>query len=282
MLLAGPQGLGKTTWMLQVARNVARAGRPVVYFCYEHDQETMLVRLVALEAGLIGGLDAPDMGRLRRIFESSDGLGASLSARLSATVGGAEAVEVLREYSDRLVIHRSSGTTTTLEVIKDCIERVHAETGQRPMVMLDYLQKIAMPGIPGEDERSTAVVTQVKDMALDYDVPVVAVVASDKAGISSGKRMRAGHMRGSTALAYEADVVLMLNNKYDVVARHHLIYDTGNVERFHSWAVLTIEKSRSGVTGIDLEFPKRFDQSRFESQGRVVAEKLVDERVFVE
>ena len=32
-------------------------------------------------------------------------------------------------------------------------------------------------------------------------------------------------MRGSSALAYEADVVLVLNNKFDIVARHHLTYD---------------------------------------------------------
>ena len=29
-----------------------------------------------------------------------------------------------------------------------------------------------------------------------------------------------------------------------------------------------------------MEFPKRFEQSRFETQGQLVREKLVDERVF--
>ena len=42
VLLAGPQGLGKTTFALQVARNVAREGRPVLYFSYEHDPEDWL------------------------------------------------------------------------------------------------------------------------------------------------------------------------------------------------------------------------------------------------
>ena len=124
------------------------------------------------------------------------------------------------------------------------------------------------------------VTEQLKDMTLDHEVPVISIVASDKEGIETGKRMRVSHMRGSSALAYEADTVLMLNNKYDVVARHHLVYDTGNVERYRDWAVLSIEKNRSGVTGIDMEFPKRFDQSRFDTRGQVVREKLVEERVF--
>ena len=63
--------------------------------------------------------------------------------------------------------------------------------------------------------------------------------------------------------------MLILNDKYDVVARHHLVYNVGNVERYRHWAVLTIEKNRSGVTGVDLEFPKRFDQSRFEPHGQL-------------
>jgi replicative DNA helicase len=281
ILLGGPQGMGKTTWMLQAARNIARQGRPVLYFCYEHDQTTMLIRLVALEAGLIGGVDAPSMNRIRATFESADGLGRSLSERLADTSGGSEALEIVKEYSDRLTIHRSSGSTTTMEQIKDTIAAVRQRHGTSPFVCIDYLQKIPMPGVD-EEERTTAVVTQIKDMTLDYDVPALCIVASDKDGISSGKRMRVNHMRGSSALAYEADTVLMINNKYDVVARHHLVFDTGNVERYKHWAVLSIEKNRSGLTGVDMEFPKRFEQSRFETRGRLVREKLVDERVFTE
>jgi replicative DNA helicase len=279
ILLGGPQGMGKTTWMLQVARNIARQGRPVVYFCYEHDQTTMLIRLVALEAGLIGGVDAPPINRIRSSFEASDGLGRNLTQRLSDTVGGAQALDVVREYSDRLHIHRSSGTTTTMEQIKSTIAAVQEQHGASPFVCVDYLQKVPVPGM-AEDERVTTVTEQLKDMTLDHEVPVIAIVASDKEGIEAGKRMRVSHMRGSSALAYEADTVLMLNNKYDVVARHHLVYDTGNVERYKNWAVLSIEKNRSGLTGVDMEFPKRFEQSRFDTRGHLVREKLVDERVF--
>jgi replicative DNA helicase len=282
VLLGGPQGMGKTTWALQVARNVARQGRPVVYFCYEHDQAALLVRLVALEAGLIGGIEAPSVSQVRGIFETTDGLGLPLADRLAGTAGGEEGLEVVREYADRLRIHRSSGGRTTLEVIKRTIAETADEHGSAPLVVVDYLQKVPVPDAPSEDERITRVVEELKDLTLDHDLPALCVVASDKEGISSGKRMRVNHMRGSSALAYEADTVLMLNNKYDVVARHHLVYDTGNVERFRHWAVLSIEKNRSGLTGVDMEFPKRFEQSRFETSGQLVREKLVDERVFTQ
>jgi replicative DNA helicase len=282
VLVGGPQGLGKTTWVLQVARNVARAGRSVLFFSFEHDMQTLLIRLVGLEAGLLGGAEAPTLNRIRQSFECADGLTGSLHDRLADTDGGAKALEVVREYADRLVLHRSTGSKTTLEAITDAIEKVRDETGQLPLVVVDYLQKVAVPGVPEEVERITRVVEGLKDLALDHDVPILAVVAADKEGLQSGKRLRVNNLRGSSALAYEADTVLLLNDKYDVVARHHLVYNVGNVERFKHWAVLTIEKHRNGKAGIDMEFFKRFEQSRFDTEGRIVAEQLTDERVFVE
>ena len=283
ILLGGPQGLGKTTWVMQVARNVARSGRSVVVFSFEHDLQTLLIRLVALEAAQVGGLDAPNLNRVRKSFEGDDGLTGSLRERLSHTDGGAKAIEVVEEYADRLILHRSTGSATTLQVISDAVEKVRQDTGQPPLVVVDYLQKVKVPDGPAEEaERITIVVEGLKDLALDMDVPILAVVASDKEGLNAGKRMRVNNLRGSSALAYEADTVLLLNNKYDVVARHHLVYNIGNVERFRHWAILSIEKNRSGQTGIDLEFRKRFEQSRFETDGHIVTEQLVDERVFVE
>ena len=281
VLLGGPQGLGKTTWVMQVARNTARSGRSAVVFSFEHDLETLLIRLVSLEAGQLGGITAPNINRIRQAFEASDGRTGSLTQRLRDTEGGVEAIEVVQEYADRLLMHRSTGSGTGLDTIKAAIEQVQERTGQPPMVIVDYLQKVHT-NISDEADKVTAITEGLKDLALDHDVPILCVVASDKDGLAAGKRMRVNNLRGSSALAYEADTVLLLNNKYDVVARHHLVYSMGNVEKFRSWAVLSVEKNRNGRAGVDLEFLKRFDQSRFETTGRPVTEQLVDERVFVE
>lgn len=283
ILLGGPQGLGKTTWALQVARNIARTGRSVLYFSFEHDAQTMLIRLISLEAGFEAGVQAPSLARIRAAFEAADGQSGGLMERLSSTNGGVEAVKTVQSYADHLVLHRSTGSSTSLDVIREAVQEVREQTGQLPIVFVDYLQKVHVPDGPtAEEERVTTVVEGLKDLALDVDVPVMAIVAADKAGLESGKRMRVNNLRGSSALAYEADTVLILNDKFDVVARHHLVYDLGNAERFKFWVVLTVEKNRSGKDGVDLEFQKRFEQGRFEPQGQMVNERLVDERVFVE
>jgi replicative DNA helicase len=283
VLLTGPQGLGKTTFALQILRYVAQSGRSVVYFSFEHDTQTMLERLVAIEAGEFAGIPAVGLDRIRRAFEATDGRRGDLASRLSDSTGGVEALKAIETYSDRLLLHRSSGNHTSMDTIVDMVERVREQTGQVPFVVVDYLQKVKVPGHVGtEDDKVTEVVEGLKDLAMELDVPVLAIVAADKTGVSSGKRMRTEHMRGSSSLAYEADTVLIMNEKYDVVARHHLVYDTRNADRFRDWAVITIDKNRNGVDKVDLEFRKRFNQGRFESDGNRVAEQLVDERVYVE
>jgi len=280
-LLAGPQGLGKTTFALQLARNVVREGRPVIYFSYEHEPEDLIEKLVALEAG---ELDETDRARLTTIRESFDAAGSgTIEERLEAVTAGNEALARVRKYADLLYVHRSTGTATDLAEIRNVVDTTHRLTGLSPMVIVDYLQKVLVPGGPGEEaERTTTVVEGLKDLAIDTSVPVLAIVAADKLATRGGTRMRINHLRGSSALAYEADLVLILNDKYDIVARHHLTYNLGNAERFRDWVVLSVEKNRFGRDGVELEFQKRFDQGRFVAEGRRVDEQLVDERVFTE
>lgn len=281
-LLGGPQGLGKTTMALQMARNAVRAGSSAVYISFEHDAATMLERLVALEAGEQLGVEGLPLRRVREAMEAT-GQSASLADRLSTAPGGADAVAAVRGYADRLLLHRALGSRTDLAEIAAVVIEATRLSGQPPIVVVDYLQKVYVDAPEAhEDERAAVVVQGLKDLALELAVPVLAVVAADKAGIQAGRRLRVHHLRGTSALAYEADVVLVLNDKFDVVARHHLVYDVTNAERFRDYVVMTIEKNRSGLDKIDLEFRKRFEQSRFEVDGHDVAEQLVDERVFVE
>ena len=281
-LLGGPQGLGKTSLVLQLLRHTVSTGGVGVYFSYEHDEPTILQRLVAMEAAEGLGLDAPQLKVIRAAMEAQDGSAAPLAERLSA-IGAGDAVRRIAEYGDRLLIHRSTGSATDVGQIREIALEVTARTGEPPLIIVDYLQKVAVKDHNGDEmELVTFIVEGLKDLALEQDVPVVAIVAADKDGLVTGKRLRINNLRGSSALAYEPDVVLIMNEKYDVVARHHLVYDVGNAERFHNWAVITIEKNRSGPDRVDIEFMKRFDQGRFDVAGRRVNEQLVDERVFTE
>ena len=283
VLLGGPQGLGKTAMALQMLRNTVAANRSAVLFSYEHDAHSLLERLIAIEAGAIAGSDGVGLSKIRAGFEARHSSAHTIGERFAETVGGAEAVRALEGYGDRLHLHTSSGMHTTLAEIRQVVTDLAEQDGRPPLVLVDYLQKVPVPNGPAtEDERVTVVVEQLKDLALEVGAPVVAIVAAEKGSLAAGKRMRVHDLRGSSALAYEADVVLILNDKYDVVAKHHLVYHLGNAERFRHWVVMSIEKNRNGVDHLELEFQKRFEQGRFEPEGRVVEEQLIEERVFRE
>lgn len=279
-LLGGPQGSGKTTLALQIARNLAVAGERVVYFSFEHDAELLLERLLCIEAAVHSGPEGLTTADVRAALRQSDSA-TGLTERLAGIRGGPEAVDAVRQWSERLAIHRSSGASTGLDVIR---EKVKEFSGDRaPLVIVDYLQKVYAPGsFISEEEQVTKVVEGLKDLAMETDTAVLAIVAADMEGITAGRRLHIYHLRGSSALAYEPDVVLLINEKYDVVARHHLVYDVSGAERFRDWVVITIEKNRSGLDRVDLEFRKLFAQACFDPGGRRVAERLVDQRVYTE
>ncbi len=278
ILLAGPQGLGKSTFALQISRNIALAGRPVVYFSYEHDPEDLTQKLIALEAGLLDESDQVRVQHIRSVFD--DQWVSSLEHRLQAVPSGPQALDRIAQYADYLHLHRSTGTRTDLAAIQEIAVAIREATGVSPFVVVDYLQKVKVHGGLDDEERSTQVVEGLKDLAIDLGAPVLAIAAADKGALGAGQRMKANHLRGSSALAYEADIMMVLNNKFDIVARHHLTYDLSNAERFRDYAVLTLEKNRFGRDGTPMEFRTRFEQARFIQEGQLVKEQLIDERVF--
>ena len=278
VLLGGPQGLGKTTFALQIARNVVAAGGHCVYVCYEHGERELLERLIGMEAGLAGGPEAMPLSRIRERLRERADTPWGLSDRLSSDAYVAHALASIKAYGDRLVLARASGSKTGIDEIRHMI----AACPTPPLVVVDYLQKVAVPDAPSlEDDRITVIVESLKDLAMDLSVAVLAIVAADKAGVGAG-RTRLHHLRGSTALAYEADVALLLNDKYDIVARHHLVFGTSDIERFRKWVICSIEKNRSGLDSVDMQFRKVLQHGHFDPRGEPVAEQLIDDRIYRE
>lgn len=281
-LLAGAQGQGKTTFALQVAKHAASVGRASLYFCFEHDADAMLTRLVAMEAGEAGGLRAPGLSQIRAVMEAPGGIDGGLAERFRDAPAVIDGLMHIEKYGANMIFHRSNGSKTSLDTIAERAGEVAEKFGEPPLIVVDYLQKVFVPGHRTEEESTTMVVEGLKDMANELGAPVLAIAAIDHAGLEANQRMRVRHLRGSTALAYEPDSVWMLAAKKDIVSRNHMMYDMANLDKFREWTVLTVEKSRYGTTGESFEFQARFHQGRYEQSCRPVTEKLLDERIVTE
>jgi replicative DNA helicase len=276
-LVGGAQGVGKSTWALQVARHVAAGGHGrVLYVCYEHSEEFLLERLIAMESALGGDVDPIGVGDLRNLLAAwATRAGGARRERdigdLLAEIGQARPVlQRLAGYEERLFLVKA-GALTTVEAIGSL---ARACPGSGPLVVIvDYLQKVSVYPDPPSVEG-------LKELAMSQSVAVLAVVAADVEGVKA-QRMRIHHLRGDTALAYEADVVLILNDKHRAVARHHVVYQPNVAEGFHNWVVFSLEKNRGGVDGVDFELRKRFAHACFDPVGGFLSEQLVDGRLYL-
>jgi replicative DNA helicase len=280
-LLGGAQGVGKSTWALQLARHVAAGGHGrVLYVCYEHSEEFLLERLIAMESAMAVEEQPIRVGDLRDLLARGAGAGDEGGiGNLLGKVGQAQPVlRRLAEYEERLFLVKA-GAMTTVEAIGSL---ARACPGSGPLVVIvDYLQKVAVyPDPLSEEEQVRRSVEGLKELAMSQSVAVVAVVAADADGVKA-QRMRIHHMRGDSALAYEADVVLILNDKHRAVARHHVVYQPNVAEGFHSWVVFSLEKNRGGVVGVDFELRKRFAHACFDPVGGFLSEQLVDGRLYL-
>lgn len=287
LLLGGPQGVGKTTMAFQMARNIAASEEAnCLYVCYEHDEENLTERLLAMESidpyaqAFQLGVTVRDL--INQVMAGRRRAQGGLYDMLQADERTSIALERLRHYGHRLFLLKGSGARTSLAAISALVEAHRVRSDERLVLFVDYLQKVpVVPEPPTEQERVTKVVAGLKELTLAQQIPVVAVVAADREGLKA-KRMRAHHFWGGSALAYEADIILMLSEKYESVARVHIESNPHKAQSFRDWVICTVEKNRSGRGLVEMEFEKRFSYCCLNPNGNFVVDKLIDERVSVE
>lgn len=287
LLIGGAQGTGKTTMALQMARNVASGGQAnVLYLCFEHDEQYLLNRLIAQESALAhlphktGAIKIQDVRKEILGTWMSEGQQGGM-AQLAANPRLRPSLDRIARYGQNLFLLRGSQTASTIDNIRKLVQQHRELSGDRRLlVVVDYLQKV--PQIPepeNETEKVTYVVNGLKDIALAEDVPMIAIVAADKEGLKAS-RLRNFHLRGSSAINYEADIILILNEKYNIVAKVNIEFNPYQAQRFRDWVVVSVEKNRGGQDNVDLEFEKHFEFSCFDPNGRTVQEKLIEERLY--
>ena len=286
LLIGGAQGTGKTTMALQMARNVASGGQAnVLYICFEHDELYLLNRLIAAESALAhlphktGAIKIQDVRK--EILGTWMAEGGGDAAALANNPRLRPSLDRIARYGQNLFLLRGTQTASTIEGMRSLIRQHRELSGDRRlMVVVDYLQKVpVIPEPENESEKVTVVINGLKDIALAEDVPMIAIVAADKEGLKAS-RLRNYHLRGSSAINYEADIILILNEKYQIVAKVNIEFNPYQAQRFRDWVVLSVEKNRGGQDAVDLEFEKHFEFSCFDPNGRTVQEKLIEERLY--
>ena len=271
-----------------MARNMAASGQAtVLYVCFEHEEDYLVQRMIAMESALAtlpkktGAVKIQDVRQeVLSTFEAAAEAGQV--AKLGANPRVRPSLERIARYGNSMYLMRGTATDSTIDNLRALVDTRRHGDDRRLVLFVDYLQKVpVIPEPSDETEKVTRVVNGLKDIALASEIGVVAIVAADREGLKA-KRLRNHHLRGSSAINYEADIILILNDKYNIVAKVNIEFNPYQAQRYRDWVVATVEKNRGGQDNVDLEWQKLFQYSCFDPNGRITAEKLIEERLYTE
>lgn len=294
VLLGGAQGIGKTICALQMARNLAlNEGIYSFYISYEHTETHLLNRLLCMESIDPTSDDYQSGVRLKDLYNIIVARRAREWVRHDETLGlkqileenpkTAKALRTINQYADRLILVKGSPAVTTLNTIREMTRQIADACDGKVALFIDYLQKVAIypEKAVDENDKVTIIVEGLKDIAMSLNIPVLAIVAADREGLRS-KRLHLYHLRGSSALDYECDIAIIMNNKYHILAKDHIAFNPYKAESYRDWVIFTLEKNRAGRAMIDVEFQLKAQFFCFNPRGNVVEQKLIDEKIIVE
>ena len=240
VLLAHP-GAGKTTFSNQLAHIVAAQGAPVLYVTFENTREALILRQVARLAGKKitnverGHLDPGTLTPAFRAFNET--------AKTLYYVAGTKA--------------------TTVAVIHGHVEQLRAlhPTAGYPLVIVDYLQRLARTGPIGKSDdarlRVGNVSQELTDLARATGAHVWAISSIARDSYKKDARANLSSAKESGDIEFDADAVISLNKPEDgaLLAPH-------GTDAF----VLSVEKHRHGKSGNTLNVLRDWDTLEFSEQ----------------
>lgn len=239
LIIAGRPGMGKTGFMLSVAKNAAQKHRKhVAMFSLEMSAEQLVQRLIAQETGL-------DTQKLR-------------TGKLSDNEWPVfiHAIEVL---SDTHIWLDDTPGLTPMQLRTKC-RRLHLEYNL-DLVIVDYLQ--LMSGDTRNDNRVQEVSyisRNLKTLARELNVPVLAAAQLSRAVEQrADKRPVLSDLRESGSLEQDADIVMFIHRP-DAMEK-----DSPRA----NMAEIIVAKHRNGPTHPGIELFFRSNLARFENAATV-------------
>ncbi|MBO4850269.1 MAG: replicative DNA helicase [Prevotella sp.] len=243
VILAGRPAMGKTSFALSIAKNIAVDNRvPTAFFSLEMSNLQLVNRLISntceidSKKVMNGQLDDAEWRRLDTNIRKLDGA----PLYLDDTPG--LSIFELRTKARRLVREKK------VEII-----------------MIDYLQLMNANGMRfgNRQEEVSTISRSLKSMAQELDIPIIALSQLNRSveqrDNDGGKRPQLSDLRESGAIEQDADMVLFVHRP-----EYYHIYHDENGNDLRGMAQIIIAKHRKGAVG-DVLLNFRGQYTRFDN-----------------
>jgi len=219
VLLGGRPAMGKSSLAMCITHNIAHTGKRILFHSLEMSEKQLMRRLYALESSI--GISTLKTGKL---------LDTDWSPFMQAT-----------DRIDKLPVWIDDKPEITPAYIRATAMTVEAISRQPlDLIIVDYLQLMKPGGkASGEYEKVTNIAHELKALAKDLDIPILALSQLSRACENrNDKRPRLSDLRESGALEQAANVVMFIYRDE--------IY---NPDAVPNTAEVSIAKNRDGPTG---------------------------------
>ena len=243
VIIAGRPAMGKTSFALSMAKNIAADLRtPMAFFSLEMSNVQLVNRLISNACEIQGSKILN--GQLQR--DEWERLDKNINSLLGAPL-----------YVD---------DTPGLSVfeLRTKARRLVREHGIK-LIMIDYLQLMNANGMrfSSRQEEVSTISRSLKGLAKELNIPILALSQLNR-GVESregleGKRPQLSDLRESGAIEQDADMVLFVHRP-----EYYHIYQDDNGRNLKGMAQIIIAKHRKGATG-DVLLTFRGQYTRFEN-----------------
>lgn len=230
-IIAAPPSAGKTTYVKQLADQVADVAKvPVLFFAYEQSAVELRIKSLA---------------RLSHLSNEDIKTGKH-NDKLEGTV------KSYKQFGERIKIIEADASYT-VDTIRLMVQQEYHLTKQRPVVIIDYLQIV--PASDSHLDRRAqidAAVSEFRRIARDVDVPIILVSAISRQRYAEANM---SSFKESGGIEYGADVAAVLSTEAERSKSH----DERDVK-------LVVLKNRNGRRGtVSMKYITEWDE--FEETG---------------
>lgn len=199
--------LGKTSFCLQIADNIARKGRKVLYISLEMARSELIAKSISrntFQETLRTGADTRNAKTMRGILDGSRYAKYSGEERQLIQT----AYDQYREYAGNIWIMEGIGDIAVSD-IREKVEHFQACYQEAPVVIIDYLQILAPSNEHFSDKQNTdKAVKELKWLSRDYKLPIIAISSFNRDNYLAPVN-QAG-FKESGAIEYTSDVLIGL------------------------------------------------------------------------
>lgn len=233
--------LGKTTFCLQIADQVAAAGQDVLIFSLEMARNELIAKSISR------------LSLITDLKENQTTVHAKTTRGILTGTRYAEYSQTEREiiqksvaaygkYASHIFITEGMGNVG-IDQIREKVEKHIKLTGKPPVVLIDYLQIIAPADIRATDKQNTdKAVLELKRLSRDYGIPVIGISSFNRDNYTAP--VNSTSFKESGAIEYSSDVLLGL--QYEGMDYQEGENDKARDKRIRELIKGTVEAAKNG------------------------------------